>query len=225
MTLGTILLDLKNLIGPGIEVDDTGLKRWLNDAYYQVIGEINNAIPDFFTKTTTASTVAGQQEYSLPSDFEKMVMVNAQYSGTWRRLLPMSNINYIPVHESTSSNQGFSESNPQYYISGSYYGLMPIPTSSTSSAIKLWYVYTPAELSDADEPDFPASYHHLLKYGAYALYLDQDDEAARAERIRQRFDGMIQRMVENLATRQVDEPKSVEITSNHDLYSDNNIYI
>jgi hypothetical protein len=226
LTKAQIIVDLKNLIGPGIEVSDGGLLTWVNDAYMQCVDEIVKVNPDFFTKSATASTSNGQQEYALPSDFDKALMVNIQIDSTWKRVLPMANINQVPIVADTTSGQGFSWANPRFYIVGGNIGFMPIPDETGSSNIKLWYVYAPDELSaDADVPAIPAKFHHILKYGAYANYLDQDDEHAAAERMRIRFDNLVQRMVESIVDRQLDEPKSVEITQNRDLYIDESQYI
>jgi len=226
MTKAQIIADLKKLIGPGCEVDDSSLGVWVNDAYMQMVDEVGKAIPDFFTKSATTSSVTSQQEYALPSDFEKILMVNIQIDNEWHRVLPMPNINYIPIQARTDSGQGFTWSNARYYVIGSNIGFMPIPDETTSNNIKVWYVYTPTEMDDdTDEPALPDKYHHYLKYGAYATYLDQDDEHAAAERMRIRFDQLIDRMVENLSQRQVDEPKSVEITHGQDLYVDQEAHI
>jgi hypothetical protein len=226
MTRAQIITDLKNMIGPAVEVDDTGLATWVNDAYFFMVDEITKANPDFFTKSATTSSVLGQQEYDLPSDFEKVLMVNIQLDGTWQRALPLPNINQIPVHSRTDSGQGFDNAHPFYYILKDNIGIMPIPDETTANNIKIWYVYTPTELStDASEPDFPKKYHHILKYGAYANYLDQDDEHVAAERMRQRFELRVQGMVENLFENQVDLPRSVELTNGHELYIDENYYV
>ncbi len=215
------------MIGPGIEVSDGGLLVWVNDAYMQMVDEIVKVNPDYFAKSATANTVIDQQEYELPSDFDKALMVNIQIDSTWKRATPLQNINQIPTVADTSSGQGFSWSNPRFYIVDGNIGFMPIPDENGSSGnIKMWYVYTPTELSaDSDTPSIPSKFHHVIKYGAYANYLDQDDEHAAAERMRVRFDNLVQRMVESIVDRQIDEPKSVEITQNRDLYVDETSYI
>lgn len=224
MNRGAIVTDLKAMIGTGCEVSDGLLSTWVNDYYMQIVDEIIKVNPDYFVKSSTTSTVLGQQEYDLPDDFEKVVMVNIQIDGVWKRVLPMGNadIRHIPTHSDTTSSQGFSTAEPRYYIIGDNIGIMPIPDETTASALKVWYSYTPTELSsDSDEPAFPSKYHYFIKYGAYANYLDQDDEHVAAERMRQRFDGLVSRMMENMQDKQVDEVKSVEISQNTDMYSAN----
>jgi len=161
----------------------------------------------------------------LTNNFESIMMVNWTLDNTPRLVQPMGNadIRFIPVHDRTDSSQGFSFSDPKFYILGrDTLGLMPIPTSTVQSGLKIWYVYTPTELdSDSDEPDLPVKYHHIIKYGAYANYLDQDDEHTAAERMRFRFDTLAARMIERLEERQTyNASKSVEISQNQDLFVD-----
>ena len=221
MTLTQLLADLKNIIGPSVEVDDPGLKRWINEAYQFLIDDIQKAAPDYFAKSSTTTLYSGQQEYTMPSDLDKVIAVNVKYSsGVWTKALPMPNINMIPVINSSSTTQGFSEAQPGYYLFDNELGLMPIPTADSDSGLKVYYTYTPAEMtSDSESPQIPSRYHHILKYSAYANYLDQDDEHVGAERMRQRFDLLAFRMVEQMSDRQVDEPKSVLITQNQDMYT------
>lgn len=226
MTKAELIVDLKNMIGPGVEVDNTGLLTWLNDAYLYMVDEVSKNNPEFFTKSSVANTVADQQEYDLPDDFDKVLMVNIKLSGTWYRVLPLPNINQIPVHSRTDSSQGFSLADPKYYIVGDNIGFMPIPEDSTTGGVKLWYVYTPSELSaDSDEPAISKKYHHIIKYGAYANYLDQDDEHVAAENMRRRFEKRVEAMIESMNENQVDEPKSVVITNSADVYYDDEGYV
>lgn len=207
------------MIGPAIEVDDGGLATWINDAYMYICEEIIKVNPDYFTDDATSNTTAGDGEYDLPDDNEKIVMVNIQYSGVWRRALPLAEgINQVAVLQNSTSR--YDVGAPVYYIIGDQIGFLPVPSTNTD-LIKIWYVYTPDELAlDTDVPEIPKGYHHIIKYGAYANYLDQDDEHTAAENMRNRFEHRVASMVENIADNQVDEPKSVVITQNSDLYMD-----
>lgn len=221
MTKAQIISDLKKLIGPGIEVDDNGLLVWVNDAYMQIVDAITSVNPDFFTKSATADTDEDRQEYELPEDFERAIMVTLTLAGVVYRPRPLDTINNIAVYGGADVNNGYDLADPRYYIIGQNIGFLPVPTEQGQENIKLWYVYTPAELSaDSDEPAFPAKYHHIIKYGAYANYLDQDDEHVAAENMRRRFDRLIERMQENMSQNQLDEPKSVQISEGLDIYYD-----
>jgi hypothetical protein len=221
MTKAQLITDLQNMIGPGIEVDPAGLTTWLNDAYMQMVDAITEVNPDYFTKSATADTVANQQEYDLPSDFERVTMVTVTLAGVTYRFRPLPNITDVPIHGQTDANNGYALPDGRYYIVGDNIGLLPIPDEAGDENLKLWYVYTPAELSaDTDEPVIPKKYHHLIKYGAYANYLDQDDEHVAAENMRRRFDARVEQMISVMSQNQVDEPKSVQITNTDGLYVD-----
>jgi hypothetical protein len=218
MTAADLLIDLKNLIGPGVETNDSGLLTWINESYLYICDEIVKVLPDFFTKVVVTPAIANNQEYELPDDFDKIIMLNVAYNSVdWQRALPLPNIGFIPIH--ASSSQAYSQSDPRYYISGNYLGLAPVPDETgTINNIKMWYVYNPAELESADTPAIPTKYQHIIKYGAYANYLDQDDEHVAAERVRKQYDQRIYNMVEQLEMRQIDEPKSVVVVQNQDMY-------
>jgi hypothetical protein len=219
MTRAQLIIDLKNMIGPGVEVDDSGLATWINDAYLHMIDEITDVNPDYFVKVATSSTLADHQEYDLPSDFEKVMMLTVTYSGVVYRFRPLPNVTDLPVSQDGSG--GYALPDGRYYILGDQIGLVPIPSETGTDNMELKYVYTPAELTaDSDEPAFSKKYHHLIKYGAYANYLDQDDEHTAAETMRRRFDRRVEQMVEKMTTNQVDEPKSVQITNDDGLYLD-----
>jgi len=219
MNLGDLTTDLKNLIGPAVEVDDNGLKQWLNDAYMKASNRISDAQEDYYGTSSTASIVANQQEYDLPSDFRKMVNVNIKSGSQWYRAVPFNNIGQIPVANRTDSNQGFSASDPHYYIYGDKLGTMPIYDTAVANGIKIWYIKRPTLMSQStDSPDLPNEFHYLLKYDAYANYLDQDDEHASADRYRLRFEQGLDKMVEMIKSRVVDEPKGVQISHDADLY-------
>lgn len=214
MTKAELINDLKQMIGPagkGTEVQDPALNVWLNDAYTETIALIADTLPDYFTKEQTASTIADQQEYAFPSDMEKVVSVSITYDGTnWFRALPLNNLGQSDIQQSAVQN--FDVSQPYYYIYKNRIGFEPTPTVTLSNAIKVWYAYQPAELAeDGDEPDLPRRIQGILKFSAYANYLDQNDEHAAAERMRQRFDVKLERLVDQLS-QQVDMPRTVEIS-------------
>ena len=215
MTKAQLIIDLKNMIGPagkGSEVGNPGFTTWLNDAYELCVSAIINTIPDYFTKKATSSSIANQTEYDLPSDFEKVVMVSVSYDGTnFVRAFPLNSVSQATdIQQSATAN--FTIDKPFYYLYGGRIGFQPGFTQTLSNNIKLWYVYMPALMvDDEDSPDLPRRFQSILKYGAYANYLDQNDEHGAAERMRLRFDAMVERLVMQLSDQQVDQPRSVEV--------------
>jgi hypothetical protein len=215
MTKAQLIMDFKNMIGPagkGSEVDNPGLVVWLNDAIDVANSAILDVIPDYFTNLVTSSALEGQSEYKLPDDFEKAVLVSVTYDGTnWVKALPLNNIGQaLDLYQSGVVN--FNQTQPYYYLIKNIIGFQPGFEKTIANAIKLWYAYSPKELvEDSDEPDLPRRIQAILKYWMYANYLDQNDEHASAEKMRQRFDFNLEKMVNQLVDQQVDQPKSVEV--------------
>lgn len=214
-TKSNLIIDFKQMIGPagkGSEVSDSGITVWLNDAKNRVADAIIDTIPDYFNKKVTASSIASQGEYGLPSDFEKITLVSVSYDGTtYVRALPLNNIGQAQDVQQNASTI-FTVDSPFYYLSGDLIGFQPVFSSTLSDNIRVWYSYYPADMvEDTDEPDIPKKFHPLLKYWAYGNYLDQNDEHAAAERMRIRFDDMVEKAVQQMSDRQVDMPRTVEI--------------
>lgn len=123
---------------------------------------------DFPVGTTTL--VVGQRDYSLPSDFLKLLRVE---------VLDV-NGNYQPVHQFDEQEVGvalseFMKTNglPLYYREiGSSLELYPSPSSGSvtlAAGLKVYYVRTQTEFTTSDatvSPGFPAVFHRLLSYGA-----------------------------------------------------------
>jgi hypothetical protein len=222
MTLAEIIIDLKNMIGPagkGSEVSDSGLKTWANEAYMKCVSTINNAYPDFFTKKVTTNLIASQNEYDLPSNFEKAIMVSVSYDGaSFVKATALNNINQATDLLDTASQQ-YTTANPFYYIWNGVIGLQPTPSSTVSNGLKFWYTYSPSIMDeDSDTPDLPVRFHYIFKLQMFANYLDQNDDHTSAERMRQRFEREMTQLTDQLSQRVVDENRTVQIVDNTDIY-------
>ncbi len=213
MTTAELVTDLENYLGAGVDVDSTGLTRWLNDSYMYIVDEIVKVNPDYFAKASTADTISGQQEYDLPTDFERALMVNIQTDGTWLKAiaLPSGSINRIDDSANTTDSLT-STATPYYYILKDNIGFFPTPTETGDENIKLWYVYTPNELSSSVDPEIPAKYHHLLKIGAKANYLGRDGEDINGITLWKHFENRVAKMIETMFENVIDGPRSIEIT-------------
>jgi hypothetical protein len=220
MTLAELIIDFKNMVGPagkGSEVSDSGIGTWLQEAYEDVVDEILRVRPDYFTKVVTTSTIAGQTEYALPSDFVKLIQVELNNDGRWVKVRPLQNIGMMPTY--SNSDNGYSTSEPKYYMIGNSIGLQPVPTSSGDNNLKVLYSYLVPEIEDTGEPSIPRGLQRKLKYLAYANYLDQNDEHVAAERMRVRFEMAVNKFLDNIVVRNEDEPANVILTEGSDLYS------
>lgn len=206
---------MKNLIGPagkGSEVGDAGLGVWLNDAYFQIVAEINDVIPDYFTKKSTTDLIDSQKEYELPSDFDTLLLCSVSFDGTnFYKATPLNNLSQ-DSQLTTNQSIEFQQNMPFYYISNNYIGIAPTPSSTVTNSLIIWYTYTPSSLDeDSDVPAIPEKLQRILKYSMYANYLDQNDEHAAAEVMRRRFDSMAEKIILSMSRQQIDQPRTVEV--------------
>lgn len=220
MNLLALLNDLKARIGPGCIATDAQLLVWLNEAYMYMVDQIIQENPDYFTTSDITNLIANQWEYWMPADAAQITLVYANFTGTWRRLFPLQDIGEVPNMADPTVAPQFTEVDPHYYITGGKLGILPIPSKNVTNGLRIWFTYIPTELGANDIPAFNRKYHHLISLGAYPNYLDLDDQHQQAEVKLNRFEQRVQEMVESVAERQIDEPRSIEIVQDSGLYVD-----
>lgn len=220
MTLTDLLNDLKGRIGPGNIATDTQLLGWLNEAYMYMVDQIIQDNPVYFTVSDRADLTSGQWEYWMPPTASQIKLVYVNFTGTWRRLTPLQDIGAVPNMVDPTQFPQYTEANPKYYITGGKLGILPVPSQTVAKGIKVWFIYIPTEMGASDTPAFNSKYHRLISLGAYANYLDLDDQHQAAEIKLQRFEQRVQEMVDSISDDQIDEPKSIEIYQGQGLYID-----
>jgi hypothetical protein len=205
--------------------------RAINFAYHEVVTAVIEAFEDYYAKTINLDTAAGKQEYGeddgFPRDFFKMRRVEINYdvsdsNSKPRRALPIS---LDDVKQDLANETLSTYRSPSYYLLGHgsnlKLGFIPIPNNDGTDAIKLWYVYTPADLSASnDVPDIPYAdrYAHLIPYGATVDLLrkgQQEEVAARQYRLE--FEMGLEKMKQQLEDRRADDVKGVTDTVGLDL--------
>lgn len=123
----------------------------------------------------TASLVANQQEYTFPSDILKVKRIEYTPDGTnW---YPVSRFDVTDVEhatDATSIRNNFSATNPYADVFDNSIFLYPVPTTSVSGGLKIYYEKLPTELTAVtDEPIFNKLFHKGLAYGAAKDFLEQ----------------------------------------------------
>lgn len=131
----------------------------IEDYLYEVCLEFSREV-ECIEDTFTTSSVASQQEYSLPSRYLKIMRV------TWNniKLQPITLREYDAL---TFNAQTIPEGTPAYY----YYfagtiGLYPIP--SDVETIKVWAIEAHDVITSASTLDIPIQYHDMLVDGVTA---------------------------------------------------------
>lgn len=177
MTLSEMLTDLKARIGSADdEITDGVLTTWINRA---LVVFCNEQDWTWLETSTTDSTVASQETYNVPTDFNRLVEL--QIDGTSASPQPYEIVPFEQRVLAVSGEKKVSIFNGQFWI-------YPIPTSSGSSNIDIRYIRTPTIMTSTDESpsdtgiaEMPERYHEALVIYAFGIYNTYDEEHAEAE--------------------------------------------
>ena len=210
--------------------------RAINFAYHEIVAAAMEVFEDYYLKTDTWNSTADQQEYGttdgFPTDFFKIRRVEINYdtsvsTSSPRRALPIT-LDDVSRDLGNTSIGVTPQRNPAYYLFGQgsnlKLGFLPIPDETGTNAIKIWYVYYPADMSaSTDTPDipYPERYSRLIGYGAAGdlLRKGQQEEAAAA-RYRLEFEAGLEKMKQQLEDRRADDVRGVTDVVGIDLQFD-----
>ena len=203
--------------------------REINVGYMKAYAEVVNVYEDYYSTTTTLTTIADQQEYGtsdgFPTDFYKMRRVELDYtpsqsSSVPRRAIPVSMDSVL--RDLGNSALGISVwRNPAYYLRGNTIGFIPVPTEGGSGALKLWYIKTLSELSSgSDEIDipFPDRYFDSIVLEAVGTLLRKGQQEERVAMVYlSQAQEWRDKMRNELEDRIADDTKSITDTIGEDV--------
>jgi len=195
------LTKTSTLDGVGAESD---LLRIFNDVYNRQVMIFVNTNEDLFgvRASTNINTVANQEAYALPSDCIRVKRVEISYDGSpqnWKkpRYQDAGQVESFALSPININNY-YSVANPYYDIFGNYIYVRPIPLTSVSGGLFLWYIkrQDPITNISTDTINTPADFHGYLAYGvAGEIATRQGNDALAASMFQKWEDGRIK--VEN----------------------------
>jgi len=155
-------------------------------------------------------TIPGQELYALPTDFVKFIRVERTDTG-----LPMTPINMNDKVISGTTNptitSGFAVYN--YYITGQYMGVNPIPT--TAIPIRLWYSYLlPRLILITDVCQIQANWHDMVCVSAAWDFVGKD--AGITGTLEKQWNRYMMQLHQTEGSRQIQSPRGV--TQTHASY-------
>jgi hypothetical protein len=178
MNFGT----LKDLLSTLLE--DTSTDLWtaaerasaINSAYIELYSRAASlgGGQGLEVKEGTLTVVAGTATVTLPSDILYPYIIDISYKESETRSWP-----WIPTSPSRQhiDRSAISRGSHQlsYYVRGSSIVLVPTPDWSSSTHVKILYVYEPTTLSaDANTPLLPPQHHELIAYYAFERLLQKE---------------------------------------------------
>lgn len=166
----------------GVQVTDSDIIRWINDGQRQIVMSNEGLLET----TTTANSVASQSEYTLPTNL--LLFKSVSFKGTGQvsyvQLRGMS-FNEFQKHIDSWDGDTTEKGTPVVYtIYAGKLILYPMPETSITNALKIYYTRKPTDVDSSDDtPDLPLLYHEtLVKYCLQQAYeMDEDWEASTSK--------------------------------------------
>jgi hypothetical protein len=152
---------------------DASLNAWNNVFTTEILAAMDDW--DFKAETATSDLVANQQEYVMPTDLLKIKRIEVSYDGTnWKY------VNWFDINErgeQTHNLTDFTTDEPYADMMDGSVMLYPIPTTSITGGIKIWYSKLDDMLTNAtDQPKLAEPFQIGLCYGAAKDYYERNAE-------------------------------------------------
>lgn len=165
---------------------DTALDGWINDAQR----EITN-LTWCVQKSTSYVLSAGTTYYALPSDFIAVVNGKALFEDNGGQQYQLQEFSEPRIYQTEPDFENTSSGSPSHYFlrypgdsdDNMEIAYLPIPTTTSTGTVTLWYYYQPADLSSDSDVAFDG-FNHLLPYH-YAIV---DHVVARIKALEQQGD-------------------------------------
>lgn len=144
---------------------DTEMTRWYNMEQNSVQNQMIQTFENWFVTSTSITTVANTEEYTMPTDLVKVIRLeDYQNSQSPREMYPIS-FNSKDRYSSQYPWENTGTNLPGFYaIRGGNLVLRPIPKKA--SELKLYYSYRiPERVSATSCSAIPDEYHELMMWG------------------------------------------------------------
>ena len=197
-------------------VDPDELNRKLQDGYRELYDILTGKNQDYYLDDPTEFTLSGTDSTDLPTDFFKLVGVDAYIGGRWKALDPF---NWNERNDSGAGSRGRRRrSKLRHRIVGTK--LKIVPSDSCDGTYRLWYYPTCPDLVDVGELDVHAENwrEYIVVCGAiYCLEKEESDTSGKVLKKAQ----LEKRIREAAADRDVGHSARIQdVRSGDDYYED-----
>lgn len=153
---------------------DDLIKQVFNSCYRRRCADLIMSYEGYFTVVATRDTVAEQERYAWPTDFERLFKLELVRSDG--RTVPIQrqerHYNWKPAPQGTGDSYF-----PTYRSVGSGFVLEPAPLEAVAGQIRMEYCVTPTELTANDDQlhsDFPTMMDEILVLDTAVSLFDQE---------------------------------------------------
>lgn len=154
----------------------TGLDAWINEANQKLHGMLVDALGEEYTSSSsTFSTVAGQSDYNLPTDFFKLYALDVTVGGTTFTALPYNRAERN-LYQSAQQTGWYV---PRYMLTGSLVRFLPTP--NVVADCKLYFAPDAKMLVDShDEVSYPNGWERFIVLDAAIQALNKEESSTTA---------------------------------------------
>lgn len=207
--------DRADMVNSGL-VSDSMWNKYINkskDALYDML--ISAYDDEYFAKTSTFTIVPGTSNYSLPTDFYKLLHLEIVNSPTQRKTMRKFQFKNKNRYSYPSTIYGYDVS--KYRIVGSNLVLYPVPSSGQT--LEMWYIPLATNLvADGDELNgFNGFEEYIILDAAIKACRKEETDTQDLERDRMIITDRIERMRHN---RDAAEKARIIEVEEIDLYDD-----
>lgn len=214
------------MIGSSFVADDaTGLDAWINEGAQKLHEKLIQAFEDdYVEKTSAVAVVAGTTDYSLPSDFVKLLGFEVLYQGQY---IPLERFQRRERGKQAFATVAAPDTFPKYRLAGSKLRVMPASQAWTGRL-----VYCPALqvlqggsgstyinllTGASDTVDFPNGWErYVVAYAAKQALMKEESPVGELGR---ELDQMDQELKSIIELRDIESPRqAVDVEGIRDAF-------
>ena len=189
---------------------DVELYAYMSEAEQEVFNLIMEEDEGYFQTTdATIDYVNGTQEYNLPTDCVKVVLVERTDVDPVKTLHPIriqDKLQYEPVNRTYATDTDYE----YYYLSGTKIGIVPTPDENETNNLKIYHIPNPTDVSSGSSaftvPDGYGAHQLICVKTAIIAKSKGDEPLADLERREARLEA---RLKTGLVSRQTQEAQYV----------------
>lgn len=212
MTGAELTTAVRDLLGEDTAAafTDPLILRQINHAYRELYAEIVENNENFFATTGTLNYSANTELITLPTNSKilRIEFTTATGIPTDRRVtfIDLARRDEFLLQVGSAVVQEYQR---RVYLLGNSIGVLPVPTSAVTAALRVYYVPPLTALVAGTSPplEWSTDHHEVIAWGAYMRLLVRDKEMLAEQR--PTFLRLRQLLLNATSAREVQEPQQI----------------
>lgn len=182
MTGTELIQAVRDLLGEDTPAafSDALILRQINHAYRELYSEIVENNENYFATTATINWVASTEAYTLPTTSKLLYIEITTATGIYKD----TKVTFIDLSKrweyvEPSGIDVNAEVDRKVYLLGNTVGVLPVPTSAVTAAMRVYHVPPLTALVAGTSPplEWSTDHHEVIAWGALRRLLVRDKEA------------------------------------------------